>query len=145
MFKYSTGFKNAALATASVKSEFENMVLKLYGGDIPATADAAEAGTLLCTITGPAAANLNLAAAAAGGQIEKLSSQTWSGVAVATGTATHFRLETASDNQTESTTQKRIQGTIGVTGGFDLQMSSTSIASGETYTIDYFVLAFLGG
>jgi len=52
-FQYSTGFKNAVLDTGSLKSEFENMVIKLYGDSIPATADAAETGTLLCTITGP--------------------------------------------------------------------------------------------
>lgn len=152
MFKYSTGFKDACLDTGSVKSEFENMVIKYYDGPVPAAsataaspADAAETGTLLCTITGPAAANLDLAAAAAGGSIEKLSSQVWSGTAVADGTATHFRAETSSDTQAESATEKRIQGTIGTTGGYDMQMSSATIVDGDTYTIDYFTLEFLGG
>lgn len=148
-FQYSTGFKNAVLDTNSVKTEFEGMKLKLYGGAIPENADAAETGTLLCTIAGPSGVNLDLAAAASGGQIEKLSSQAWSGdglAAASTGTtATHFRLETSSDTQAESTTEKRIQGTVGTTGGYDLQMANATIIEGDSYTIDFFVLAFLGG
>ena len=144
-FKYSTGFKNAALDTGSIKSQFETMKIKLYDGAIPATANDAEAGTLLCTFTGPADVDLDLADNAADGQITKLSSQVWSGVAAATGTATHFRAETSTDDQTESTTQKRIQGTVGTTAAYDMQMSSTAITSGDTYTLDYFVLNFLGG
>lgn len=151
MFKYSTGFKNAVLDNGSLKSEFENMTVKLYSGAIPATADAEETGDLLCVISGPAGANLELATLAVAGQIEKLSSQAWSGTGTSAagadpGTAaTHFRAETSSDDQSESTTLKRIQGTVGTTGGYDLQMSNANIIEGDTYTIDYFVMEFLGG
>lgn len=144
-FKYSTGFKNAVLDTGSVKATFSGMVIRVYSGAVPATADAASAGTLLVTFSDSGGAGgLDLAAAASGGVLEKLGTQTWQGDAAADGTPTYFRAETSSDSQAESTTLKRIQGTVGVTGA-DLNMSSPSVTNGDTYHLDYFVLEFLGG
>lgn len=64
----------------------------------------------------------------------------WSGVNAATGTAGYFRFEsTATDAGGSSTLLKRIQGTCG-TSGADYNMSSTSLTSGATHTIDTFTL-----
>lgn len=63
---------------------------------------------------------------------------TWSGVAVATGTAGWFRLQgSATDAGSTSTTLLRLDGNIS-TSGANLNMSSTSITSGATSTIDQF-------
>lgn len=65
-------------------------------------------------------------------------SGTWSGVNTATGTATHFRLlGTVNDTGGSSTTFHRLQGTCGVGSG-DYPMSSLSLTSGSTHTVDTF-------
>jgi hypothetical protein len=145
-FKYSTGFKNDVLDTGSVKATFADMVIIVYSGAVPATADEAtgSAVPLLTFTDGGGAGGLDLAASAASGVIEKLSTQTWQGVAVADGTPSFFRAETSSDDQSASTSYKRIQGTVGVTGA-DLNMSSATIVNGDTYNLDYFVLEFMNG
>ena len=73
---------------------------------------------------------------ASAGILQKDGSLVWSGVAIATGTAGHFRLKgSVSDAGGSSTTELRLDGTIGTTGS-DFNMSSTSITSGATTTID---------
>ena len=79
---------------------------------------------------------------AAAGALPKLSSQTWSGVAVATGTAGWFRFvgPVADSGATDtSEAQVRLDGSIS-TSGQQLNMSSTSITSGATQTITAFPL-----
>lgn len=146
MFKYSTGFRNAVLDTGSVKGTFDGGFLKVYSAPtaVPASADAAIGdAVLLVTFSDNAGAGgLNLATAAASGSIAKLSSQTWKGTAAATGTAAFFRYVQTGDTGALSTTAKRIQGTVGVAGA-DMNLSSTSITSGASYTLDYFAMTFL--
>lgn len=132
--KLSTGMRNHMLETGSVKGAFTTAVLRLYSGTEPASADDAITGTLLVTITGPSAAALAFDAAT-GGALPKASNQVWAGVAVASGTATHFRLVDTADAATSSTTAKRIQGKCG-TASAELNMTSTSIATGATQTVD---------
>lgn len=76
------------------------------------------------------------------GVLSKLSTQTWSGVAGATGTAGWFRFvgsvaDAGALDTTESTF--RMDGAIS-TSGAQLNMSSTSITSGATQTIATFPL-----
>jgi hypothetical protein len=74
---------------------------------------------------------------AASGQLVK-GSAVWSGVAGATGTAGWFRFEgSVDDDDSSSTTLLRLDGNIGTTGA-DLNVSSTTITSGATTTIDSF-------
>ncbi len=49
--KYSTGLLKEMLAGAPFRKIFADCVMKIYSGTAPATADAAVAGTLLCTIS----------------------------------------------------------------------------------------------
>src|SRR6185503_5628773 len=70
----------------SVGDDFNSGTLKIYTGSQPASGDDAASGTLLVTINLPADAM----AAAASGVAAK--SGTWSGVAVADGTAGWFRV-----------------------------------------------------
>ncbi len=146
-FKYSTGFKNSALDTGSVKSVFDGSYVKLYSGTPPASADDAISGdsTLLNTYTvgDDGSTGLTLESAAADGKISKTSSESWEGTAAATGTATFFRVEPQSDDQSQSTSFQRIQGTVGG-GGADLFLANTSIQSGNVYNINFFSLTFAG-
>jgi hypothetical protein len=76
--------------------------------------------------------------------ISKLSTQTWSGVAAATGTAGWFRFEAAvadAGGVDSSEAILRMDGTVG-TSGAELNMSSLTFTSGLTYTIDSFAVTF---
>ena len=76
---------------------------------------------------------------ASSGQLVK-GSGVWSGAAVATGTAGWFRYESSiADDDSSSNELIRIDGNIG-TSGANLNMSSTSITSGATTTIDTFAI-----
>lgn len=91
---------------------------------------------------GVAAANGLKLNVAADGYIEKDPLQTWSGAAGATGTAGWFRfVGSVTDPGTADATgtQIRLDGAIS-TSGSQLNMSSTSIASGATQTIGNFRL-----
>lgn len=80
----------------------------------------------------------------AAGVVPKLGTQTWSGVAVATGTAGYFRVEAAvSDALGVDSTESilRVDGAIATSGG-ELNMGSTTITSGLTYTLDTFSITF---
>lgn len=77
---------------------------------------------------------------AAAGVLPKLASQTWSGVAGATGTAGWFRFQSAVADTgvlDTSETEFRLDGAIS-TSGAQLNMSSTSIVSGATQTVSSF-------
>lgn len=148
-FKYSTGFKKAICDTGSVKATFAGGVIKVYSAPtaLPADADAAlpSDSVLLCTYSDDDTGDgLDLAAAAVGGTISKLSTQVWKGTAVATGTPAFFRYVQSGDTGTLSTTAKRIQGTVG-TSGADMNLSNATMTSGSEYVLDFFSLTFLGG
>ena len=70
------------------------------------------------------------------GILQKAAALVWSGLAVATGTAGWFRIKgSVTDADGSSTTDIRLDGTIGVTGA-DFNMGSTTITSGATTTLD---------
>lgn len=134
----STGLRNKLLDTGSLKSLMALGSIKIYSGAIPANADAAVTGTLLCTITlNSTATGLSMAAAAAAGVLEKLSSETWSGVNAASGTATYYRHVAVGDTGALSTTEARLQGLVG-TVGVEMNLSSTTLTSGATQTLDFY-------
>ncbi len=140
--KASTGLRNSVLVTGSLKAALANGFIKIYSGSPPADADAAVTGTLLCTIgNGGGGTGLNLAASAAAGVVQKDAGESWQGANVATGTAGYYRHVGASDTGASSTTEPRIQGTVG-TVGTDLELSSVALVSAATQTIDYYSVAF---
>lgn len=144
---YSTGFKNKLLDTESLKSIFDDGYIKIYAASAtPADADAALVGeTLLCTYSDNnqgvgAGQGLDLEAAAISGAIAKAAGQTWSGTAGATGTALFWRYEQSTDTGGASTTEERIQGTIGGAGA-DLLVQSLTFTNTTLYTLDFFSLS----
>ncbi len=134
MLKLSTGLRDGMLDTSPFKTLLDASRVKIYSGVAPATADAAE-GTLLVSIgSDNADTHCHFLAAAVSGVLSK-NADIWSGVATATGTASYFRLVVNTDTGVLSTTEIRMQGTVG-TSNADIDMSSVSIVSGATQTID---------
>lgn len=79
----------------------------------------------------------------AAGVLSKLATQTWSGVAAATGTAGWFRIEASPTDagaldSTEATI--RVDGSV-ATSGAELNMTPTSITSAATQTISSFTIS----
>lgn len=111
-------FEVAAGATAE---------LTIWSGAQPATCATANSGVELVTMTLPS----DWMAAASTGT--KAKSGTWSGTALATNTAGHFRIYDSTG------TTCHLQGSVGLGSG-DLSLDNTSIASGQTVTISTFTL-----
>jgi len=105
-------------------------VLKIRTGAQPATCATADSGTVLATMTLPS----DWMNAASSGTKTLLG--TWEDTSAdATGTAAHFRLY-ASDGTT-----CHAQGSITATsGGGDMELDNTSIASGQQVTVTTFTL-----
>lgn len=139
--KTSTGLRDGMLSTAPARTLLNLGKIKIFAGAEPATADAAETGTLLCTISvNSTGTGLTFESASVGGVLSKSSSEIWSGVNAAGGTATHYRFVGSADTGALSTTEPRIQGGAALLAG-DLNLSSLALVSGATQTIDSYVIA----
>lgn len=105
-------------------------ILKIRSGSAPANCAAADAGTVLATVTLPSDW---MAAASAG---SKAKSGTWEDTSAdATGTAAHFRIYDSGGSTCH------IQGTVTGTGsGGDMEVQNTSFAAGQDFTITTFTL-----
>lgn len=135
----STGLRNGILDTSALNTLLNAGEIRIWSGSAPATADDTATGTLLVTINTSTGSGFDLKFlnTAVSGVLSK-SANTWDGVAVATGTAGYFRYcASTSDANGTSTTEVRIQGAVS-TSGAELNMSSTSITSAATTTIDTF-------
>ena len=136
--KASTGLRNAVLATGSLKAVLDNGFIDIYAGTVPADADAAlGSATLLCVISNNSAGTgIHFAAAASGGVLAKSTTETWSGANIASGTATFARHRLATDSGTLSTTEPRMQLSIGVSGADLNFLDGVYLNSGATKTIN---------
>jgi hypothetical protein len=148
--KYSTGLKNKLLGSASgsgsLKTLMDDGYINVYSGAVPADADADEGAAVLLvqySDNGAAAGagnGLDLETEAVGGAISKETTQVWKGTSVAGGVATFWRFVTLTDGGASSTTDKRMQGTVGGAGA-DLFVASTTFVTATDYTLDYFSVA----
>jgi hypothetical protein len=140
--KISTALRNAILASGSVRSSLNGGLIKIYSGTVPASADSAlGSAVLLCVISlNSTGTGISFAASASGGILTKNLSEIWSGTNVASGTASFYRHTAALDTGESSTTQMRIQGSVG-TAGADLNLTSTSLINGAPQLIDYYSVA----
>jgi hypothetical protein len=132
----------AAARGGSLSDLMKHGRLDIYTGSQPADADSAETGTKLVSITLSSGsftpgqeANGLLLGNVSSFALQRETGQTWSGVAVATGTAGWFRFYDNAAVTGASTTAKRFDGSI-ATSGAQLNMSNTSITTGGTTTID---------
>ncbi len=136
--KLSTGLRDQMLDTSPFRTIMDASRLKIYSGAAPASADDAEGALIVSVGSAHADTHCHFLASAVSGVLSK-DANVWSGVAVADATASYFRLVYNTDDGLLSTTQPRMQGTIG-TSGADLNMSNVALASGATQTIDTFNL-----
>ena len=130
----------------SLKDIMKDGKILVYSGSQPSSPDTAVTSTLLLTITSSSGAwvagafgnGLEFEDDPLSGVVEKSTAETWSGVAVASGTAGWFMfVANGTDALATSTTLPRISGSIGISGA-DLNIGNASIVSGRTYTIDDF-------
>lgn len=137
-FKYSNAWRNAVLDTGSTKDTFAGGMITLYSGVVPATPDSALSGNTALvkfSVDGDGSTGLTLAESAVDGVIVKNASESWSGTATATGTATFFRYINGDDNTII------IQGTCGgPSSAADMILATADITLGSDYTLDYFSL-----
>jgi len=139
----STGLRNKMLHDNDVLSLFANGTIRVYSGAQPSSPDGAESGDLLLEITqssspftpGSTHNGINFGSPAVAGVLSKDAGEVWSGTGEATGTAGWFRHYDNDATTGSSTTAVRLDGNIS-TSGAELNMSSTSIATGATDTID---------
>jgi hypothetical protein len=136
--KASTGLRNKILDTGSLKSTMALGFINIYAGTVPADADASiGSATLLCTISNNSTGTGLTLDTAAAGVLPKTSSETWSGVNAASGTASFYRHVAVGDDGTASTTQARLQGSV-ATSGAELNLTSTALSSGATQNVDFY-------
>lgn len=140
--KVSTGLRNKMLDTSPLRTALNLGFLKLYSGTVPASADdALGAAVLLVTIsvTG-GGTGLTFEAAAVAGILSKESTEVWQGTIGVSGTPTFFRFVAPGDTGALSTTESRLQGSVGVLGA-DLNLSSVSLLASSVQTINHFNVA----
>ena len=103
-------------------------VVKIFTGSPPANCAAADSGTTLATLSLPS----DYFNAASSGSMTKLG--TWTVASAAnSGTAGYFRMY----DSTAATCH--VQGTVG-TSGADMIVNTTSVVSGQSFTINTFTL-----
>ena len=126
----------------SLDELLRNGIIEIYSGPQPTTADLGETGSLLLRgtissgafVAGVATNGLNIATAT-DGVSEKEVAEVWSGVGLADGTAGWFRFHSNAYVTGASSVAIRMDGLCGITSG-ELQMSSLTVATGATITID---------
>ena len=86
-----------------------------------------------------AGTGINFEATPASGILSKATAETWLGTLVASGDYSFYRFSSLADTGIESTTEKRVQGTIGVLNE-DLLVSSISKTIGTEQRIDSYYI-----
>ena len=140
MAKFSTGLRNGMLSNTGLSEALNGGFLKIFSAPtIPATADAAETGTLLMTLTGGGDGTTGLEFdTPANGILGKSPTQVWMTSAIGNaGTCAYFRFVGQSDDGTYSETAPRIQGTVGLAGA-DMNLTNTLVSAGAPWTLTYF-------
>lgn len=140
--KFSTGLRGGLMVTGSLKSLLDGGSIKMYGGPVPASADAAVgAAVQLNEIkVKTTAAGLTFESTAPSGVLTKKLSEEWESNNIASGDATFFRFVMPADTGGASASEVRIQGTVGLAGA-DMQISSTALVAGAPQKIEYFNVA----
>lgn len=141
-FKFSTGLRVQQCFGGSLKSILDGSVLQLYGGSVPSGPDESVSGNdLLCEIL----ADGNPLTFESGSTVPLLTknlSEIWQGDVQTAGVATFFRLVKPSDTGGLSTSEVRIQGTVGGPAA-DLTISNPGLAQGATQRVEFFAIELL--
>jgi len=140
----STGLRNYVLDTGPARTAIDLGFINIYDGNPPDAADDAigtnGVNTLLVTISvSGSGTGLTLEVVAADGAIEKNGSETWSGTALDTGTASFYRHVAPGDTTGLSITEPRFQGLV-ANAGAEMNMSDTFIILNSIQKIDFYVV-----
>lgn len=141
-FKISSGLRDHVLVTGSIRAGLNGGCIRIYSGTEPATSDAAigVGNTLLCLVTvNGGGTGCTFESAPVSGTLSKTESEVWTGTNLASGTPTFWRFSSLTDAEGSSTTEKRIQGTIGTAGNV-MNISDSTLTVGEPCPITYFNL-----
>lgn len=149
--RLSTGFQNQLLGPKAFADIFNNGCIRVFSGGQPASADSAEQGTLVGTISnggGPWVAGSptnGLQFQLAGASVGQSVNQAWRLNTLLNGTAGWFRLvANPVDNGTANTLLPRIDGAIGAIGAaVELGLAKPLLVSGTQYPINTFLFALL--
>ena len=138
--RLSQGTRQDMLGVKDFQTAFALSFINIYTGAQPSAANDAATGVLLATIySNGTSIGISFDEPVAGA-ISKAVAETWSGTAVAAGTAGWFRLYDALDTPSGvSTLSSRVDGNI-ATSGADMNMSTTFIANGAVQTISTFTI-----
>ena len=137
--RLSTGMRNAMMGTSSFKELLDNGILELYSGAQPASADSAETGSKLATITSTSGTGVadGVKFGTAAGPVLGVSAVPWSGICVLAGVAGWFRFRGSGGTAGSSTTEIRMDGNVGISGA-DLNLTHTNLSLNTTITIPTF-------
>lgn len=150
--KISTGLRNHILTGGDMEAALNGGVIRMYGSPtstaaakalIPATADSAiGSATLLCIISdNGAGTGINMDITPSSGVLAKAAGETWLGTMVASGYFSFARFSALTDAEALSTTEIRMQMTVGTGGdGEEIIVSSAYKPIGEEQRIDQFYL-----
>lgn len=131
----STGLRDYLAVEGSLRDVLTGCSIMIYTGAVPPNADAAiGAATLLCTISGTPN-GIEFEASSSAGVLLKSAGQAWEGTNSASGNATFFRIVEDTDTGVSSTTEVRLQGTVGILAA-DLELSNVNLVNGEPLVIN---------
>lgn len=135
----STGLAAALAVTGSLKAALDGSLIYIYDGTVPATADEAITNNLLMKISvaDDGTTGLTFEATAADGVLTKTEAEVWKGTASAAGTATFFRMA-PSDPSAASTTDVRLQGSVGTSALNEIVFNNAVLAISDTRTLNLF-------
>lgn len=140
-FFQSTGLATALMGTGSLLSTLNNGFIDLYAGAVPADADAAVGGaTLICRLTLAGDGVTGLPLEQSGRFLRKPAAAEWSATNLDSGTLTFYRHVTAADTGAASTSEARLQGTIGQTNAAEMTLIDVALVLGQTFALQSYVL-----
>lgn len=127
--KTSTGLAAFLAVSGSLKDAFDGGLIKVFNGTPPSSADDAEVGDLLWTISlGGDGTGLVFDATPVGRALVKPAAAAWQGPTTA-GTPTYYRLVADGDSGEGSVSEPRVQGSVGAVPGVDLYMTNPTLVT----------------
>lgn len=140
MLKFSLGLRNALLGTSSLRTLLNGGKIRVYSGPVPASPNDALASATMLVELSAAGSGVTFESTVNDGTLVKSTSESWTGVNGASGTASFFRFVATSDGGDASTTATRIQGTVAKAGA-DMNLTNPVLTSGATQTLDSFYIS----
>ena len=140
--KTSTGIRNYMLDTGPARTALNLGFINIYDGLAPFSADDAigtlGVNNLLCTVSNnDTVTGLTFEASAVDGSIDKTTAEVWSGNIDIGGTASFYRHVGSSDTGALSTTEKRLQGVVGLSG-VEMNLADIVLVLDELQVIDFY-------